>query len=68
MQDSMNKNVIINALYYYQNNACAEEQIDCLNMFGCEPYKSVDLNTDPDKRASYFETIIGRAIRSLDEE
>jgi len=51
MQDSMPKNVIIAALYYYQNNACAEEQINCLNMFGCEPYKSVNEHTDPDKRA-----------------
>jgi hypothetical protein len=68
MKETILKQVIISALYYYQNNACAEEQIDCLHMFGCDPYKSVDLNTDPDKRASYFESVIGRAIRSLDEE
>lgn len=64
----MSKNVIFAALYYYQNNASAEEQIDCLNMFSCEPYKSVNDKTDPDKRASYFESVIQRAIRSLDEE
>jgi hypothetical protein len=68
MQDSMSKNVIFAALYYYQNNASAEEQIDCLNMFGCDPYKSVNEKTDPDKRARYFESVIERAIRSLDEE
>lgn len=55
------KDIVISALYYYQNTACADEQKDCLNMFGYEI-----VPTDTDERATLFEGVIEQLIKDLE--
>ncbi len=66
MRESVTKQVIINALYFYQMNADYEDQVECLQMFDCEPYRSVTLETDADRRATLFEKVIQDALSRLD--
>jgi hypothetical protein len=57
------KNVIIDALFFYMANADFEEQVHCLNQF--DQYKDISLETDPHERATKFENVISNCIKSL---
>jgi hypothetical protein len=56
------KECIVTALYWYQNNADAEEQIEFLQEFGC---KNPAMYHNADKRATLFELAIKDCINEV---